>query len=66
MEVQSVVTELLNNFEFSIPKGAPELQHGPGGFGLIPIVPGKANEGSQIPLLVTPLNKQVWLLEHWL
>ncbi|PBL04595.1 cytochrome P450 [Armillaria gallica] len=57
MEVQSVVTELLNNFEFSIPKGAPELQHGPGGQGLIPIVPGKANEGSQIPLLVTPLNK---------
>ncbi len=41
MEVQSVVTELLNNFEFSIPKGAPELQHGPGGFGLIPIVPGE-------------------------
>ncbi|PBK83843.1 cytochrome P450 [Armillaria gallica] len=59
MEAQSVVTELLNNFEFSIPKGAPELQHGPAGFGLIPIVPGKANEGPQIPLLVTPLNKQV-------
>ncbi|KAK0218533.1 cytochrome P450 [Armillaria nabsnona] len=59
MEVQSVVTELLNNFEFSIPKGAPELQHGPAGDGLIPIVPGKANEGPQIPLLVTRLNKQV-------
>ncbi|PBK62778.1 cytochrome P450 [Armillaria solidipes] len=29
MELQSVVTELLSNFEFSIPKGAPELQHGP-------------------------------------
>jgi len=59
MEMQSVVTELLNNFEFSIPKGAPELQHSPGGIVLIPIVPGKANEGAQIPLLVTPLNKQV-------
>ncbi|PBK86323.1 PAH-inducible cytochrome P450 monooxygenase PC-PAH 4 [Armillaria gallica] len=59
MEVQSVVTELLDNFEFSIPKGAPELQHGPGDVGLIPIVPGKANKGPQIPLLVTPLNKQV-------
>ncbi|KAK0493332.1 cytochrome P450 [Armillaria luteobubalina] len=57
MELQSVVSELLSNFEFSIPKGAPELQHGPAGFVLIPIVPGKANEGPQIPLLVTPLNK---------
>ncbi|PBL04552.1 PAH-inducible cytochrome P450 monooxygenase PC-PAH 1 [Armillaria gallica] len=59
MEVQSVVTELLNNFSFSIPKGAPELQYGPAGDGLIPLVPGKVNEGPQIPLLVTPLNKQV-------
>ncbi|KAK0229198.1 cytochrome P450 [Armillaria nabsnona] len=58
MELQSVVTELLSNFEFSIPKGAPELQHGPAGIVLIPIVPGRANEGPQIPLLVTPLNKQ--------
>ncbi|PBK71908.1 cytochrome P450 [Armillaria solidipes] len=57
MELQSVVTELLSNFEFGIPKGAPELQHGPAGFVLIPIVPGKAKEGPQIPLLVTPLNK---------
>ncbi|PBK86225.1 cytochrome P450 [Armillaria gallica] len=59
MEMQSVVTELLSNFEFSIPKGAPELQHGPADLVLIPIVPGKADEGPQVPLLVTPLNKQV-------
>ncbi|PBK83826.1 cytochrome P450 [Armillaria gallica] len=58
MEMQSVVTELLNNFEFSIPKGAPELQHGPADPVLIPIVLGKADEGLQVPLLVTPLNKQ--------
>ncbi len=54
-----MVTELLSNFEFSIPKGAPELQHGPANLILIPIVPGKADEGPQVPLLVTPLNKQV-------
>ncbi len=41
MEVQSVVTELLNNFEFSIPKGAPELQYGPAGDGLIPSFRGR-------------------------
>ncbi|KAK0470693.1 hypothetical protein IW261DRAFT_1425796 [Armillaria novae-zelandiae] len=29
MEMQSVVTELLRHFEFSVLKGAPELQHGP-------------------------------------
>ncbi|PBL04613.1 PAH-inducible cytochrome P450 monooxygenase PC-PAH 1 [Armillaria gallica] len=59
MEMQSVVTELLSNFEFSIPKGAPELQHGPvDSTALIPIVLGKADEGPQVPLLVTPLNKQ--------
>ncbi|KAK0214207.1 cytochrome P450 [Armillaria fumosa] len=59
MAVQSVVAELLSNFEFSIPKGAPELQHGPAGAALIPVVRGKANEGPQVPLRVTPLNKQV-------
>ncbi|KAK0218532.1 cytochrome P450 [Armillaria nabsnona] len=59
MVMQSVVTELLSNFEFSIPKGAPELQHGPADHALIPIVPGKADEGPQVPLLVTPLNKQI-------
>ncbi|PBK83833.1 cytochrome P450 [Armillaria gallica] len=59
MEMQSVVTELLSNFEFSIPKGAPELQHGPADHALIAIVPGKADEGPQVPLLVTPFNKQV-------
>ncbi|KAK0214204.1 cytochrome P450 [Armillaria fumosa] len=59
MEMQSVVTELLSNFEFSIPKGAPELQLGPAGASLLPIVPGKANEGPQVRLRVTPLNKRV-------
>jgi len=59
MEMQSVVTELLSNFEFNIPKGAPELQHGPvDPTFLIPIVPGKADEGPQVPLLVTPLESQ--------
>ncbi|KAK0227612.1 cytochrome P450 [Armillaria fumosa] len=57
MELQSVVTELLSNFEFSIPKGAPKLQHGPAGVTLSPIVPGKEEEGPQIPLLVTALEK---------
>ncbi|KAK0455346.1 cytochrome P450 [Desarmillaria tabescens] len=57
MELQSVVTELLSNFDFSMPKGAPRLQHGPAGVTLGPIVPGKAEEGPQIPLLVTALNR---------
>ncbi|KAK0504462.1 cytochrome P450 [Armillaria luteobubalina] len=57
MELQSVVTELLDNFEFSMPKGAPKLQHGPAGTALTPLVPGKVEEGPQVPLLVTPLHK---------
>ncbi|KAK0451384.1 cytochrome P450 [Desarmillaria tabescens] len=57
MELQSLITELLSNFEFSMPKGVSKLQHGPIGVGLIPIVPGKAEQGAQIPLLVTALNK---------
>ncbi|KAK0214197.1 cytochrome P450 [Armillaria fumosa] len=57
MELQSVVAELLSNFEFSIPKGALELQDAPAGIALIPLVPGRANEGPQAPLHVTPLNK---------
>ncbi|KAK0186135.1 cytochrome P450 [Armillaria mellea] len=57
MELQSVVTELLSNFEFSMPKGAPKLQHSPAGVTLTPIVPGRVEEGPQIPLLVTALNK---------
>ncbi|KAK0214196.1 hypothetical protein IW262DRAFT_1300950 [Armillaria fumosa] len=55
MAVQSVVTELLSNFEFTIPqKGAPELQHGPAGAALIPIVPGKTNEGPQVDAMRLP------------
>ncbi|KAK0210062.1 cytochrome P450 [Desarmillaria ectypa] len=57
MELESVVTELLNNFEFSIPKGAPELLQCPARNSSIPIVPGKAKEGPQVPLLVTRSNK---------
>ncbi|KAK0432506.1 cytochrome P450 [Armillaria borealis] len=57
MEFQSVVTELLSNFGFSIPKGAPDIQPCPVGFGTIPTVLGKTKEGPQIPLLVTPLSK---------
>ncbi|KAK0478581.1 cytochrome P450 [Armillaria luteobubalina] len=57
MELQSVVTELLSNFEFSIPKGAPDILPCPVGFGTIPTILGKAKEGPQVPLLVTPLNK---------
>lgn len=57
MELQSVVTELLSNFEFSIPTGAPDIQPCPVGVGTIPTVLGKAKEGPQVPLLVTPLSK---------
>ncbi|KAK0455304.1 cytochrome P450 [Desarmillaria tabescens] len=57
MELQSVVTELLSNFEFSIPRGAPDIQHCPVGFATIPIALGKAKEGPQVPLLVTALTK---------
>ncbi|KAK0445854.1 cytochrome P450 [Armillaria borealis] len=57
MELQSVVTELLDNFEFSIPKGASKLQQSPAGIGLSPLIPGKAEEGPQIPLLVTALRR---------
>ncbi|KAK0478584.1 cytochrome P450 [Armillaria luteobubalina] len=57
MELQSVVTELLSNFEFSIPKGAPDILPCPVGFGTIPTVLGRAKEGPQVPLLITPLNK---------
>ncbi|KAK0187584.1 cytochrome P450 [Armillaria mellea] len=57
MELQSVVTELLNNFEFRMPKGVSKLQHGPALDGLLPLVPGKADEGPQVPLAVTCLHK---------
>ncbi|KAK0486628.1 cytochrome P450 [Armillaria luteobubalina] len=57
MELQSVVAELLSNFKFSIPKGAPDLHDAPASTTLVSIVPGKANEGPQVPLRVTPLNK---------
>ncbi|KAK0209994.1 cytochrome P450 [Desarmillaria ectypa] len=57
MELQSVVTELVDNFELIMSKGTSKLQHGPAGVALSSIVPGKADEGPQIPLLVTALTK---------
>ncbi|KAK0493395.1 cytochrome P450 [Armillaria luteobubalina] len=44
MELQSVVTELLSEFEFSMPKGVYRLQHGPAGIVLIPIVPERQSK----------------------
>ena len=56
IELQAIVVELLENFEFAIPDEKPDIQRVPGGL-MIPMIRGKPQLGSQMPLKVTPIER---------
>ncbi|PBK70225.1 PAH-inducible cytochrome P450 monooxygenase PC-PAH 1 [Armillaria solidipes] len=49
MEMQVILVDLLKHFEFSLPEGL-NLQEFPAGPVIVPVVEGKASQGSQVPL----------------
>ncbi len=49
MEIQTVIVELLGNFEFQLPDGV-ELLDAPGTLSTLLIVKGKLAYGAQVPL----------------
>ncbi len=57
MEIQALSVELLSAFEFSIPKDAPAIVHGPGSQALFPLLEDRPEEGAQMPLHVSVLKK---------
>ncbi|PCH35719.1 cytochrome P450 [Wolfiporia cocos MD-104 SS10] len=52
-ETQAFLVELIENFEFAIPADKPEIQRVPAGI-MIPMIRGKLDHGTQMPLHITP------------
>ncbi|OCH85106.1 PAH-inducible cytochrome P450 monooxygenase PC-PAH 1 [Obba rivulosa] len=55
LEMQVILAELLENFEFSIPDDKPEIQRLPAGL-MVPMVKNKMQLGTQMPLKITPVG----------
>ncbi|KAK0475208.1 cytochrome P450 [Armillaria novae-zelandiae] len=55
MEVQTILANLIQNFEFRLPEGVV-IQHFPGAQAIMPVVKGEAHRGTRIPLKVTNLE----------
>ncbi|PBK89446.1 cytochrome P450 [Armillaria gallica] len=55
MEMQTVLANLIQNFEFSLPEGVG-IQQFPGAQAIVPVVKGEAHLGSRVPLKVTSLE----------
>ncbi len=56
MEIQTIVANLILNFEFSLPEGGVEILRFPGSPAVVPIVKCEARLGSQLPLRVRVLE----------
>ncbi|KAK0245132.1 cytochrome P450 [Armillaria nabsnona] len=56
MEIQTILANLILNFEFSLPEGGVEILRFPGSPAVVPIVKGEAHLGSQLPLRVRVLK----------
>jgi hypothetical protein len=52
LEMHSFLIELIENFEFTLPPGGIDIQRVPA-FQMLPMVRGKLDEGSQMPLCVS-------------
>jgi hypothetical protein len=50
--MHSFLIELIENFEFTLPPGGIDIQRVPA-FQMLPMVRGKLDEGSQMPLCVS-------------
>ncbi|CCM03243.1 uncharacterized protein FIBRA_05368 [Fibroporia radiculosa] len=55
IELQSLLVDLIENFEIDIPAEKPDIQRVPAGV-MIPMIRNQMRLGSQMPLKLTPLN----------
>lgn len=55
IEMQALIVELIENFQFSLPAGGVDIQRSSAGF-MIPLIRGKIEEGAQVPLTVSLVN----------
>ncbi len=54
MEMQTILTEFIENFKVAFPDDGTEIRRASAGL-MLPIVRGKENLGTQMPLHITPL-----------
>jgi len=52
LELQAIIVELIENFEFAIPADKPDIQRVPAGV-MVPMIRGKMRLGSQMPLKIS-------------
>ena len=57
LELQATLVGLIERFDFSPPPGI-EIQGAPAG-SMIPVIRGRASEGTQLPLVITPLERSI-------
>ncbi|KAK0442306.1 cytochrome P450 [Desarmillaria tabescens] len=55
MEMQTILANLIQNFEFSLPEGTV-IQQFPGSQAIVPVVKGEAHLGSRVPLRIRSLE----------
>ena len=53
IEMQALLGELLEAFQFHLPKEKMEIQKAPAGVGMVPIVRGKPELGAALPLRIS-------------
>ena len=53
IEMQAFLGELIEGFQFDLPKGNVEIQCAPAGSGMVPIVRGKPELGAALPLRIS-------------
>lgn len=51
METQTILANLIRNFEFSLPEGVV-IEQTPGAQAIVPIVKGEKHLGSRVPLKI--------------
>ncbi|TBU30193.1 cytochrome P450 [Dichomitus squalens] len=53
LEMQAFLSELVENFQFDLPKEKVDIQQAVAGIGMFPAIRGKADQGSAMPLRIS-------------
>lgn len=54
LEIQAVLVELIENFEYQLPEGVEVIRLNAGN--MVPMVAGKMHEGPQMPLQISTVS----------
>ena len=55
--MQALLAEIFENFEFSLPDEKLAIRRAPAGIGMVPMVEGKEDQGTAMPLQVSVIQQ---------